>query len=155
MTAAPDSQHGFTLIELMVTVAIAAILMAIAYPSYQSYIINGNRTDAEGALMAFTTAMERYKSDNSSYLGAQASGGFPSAPVTTVYPSQSPVDSSNKAYDLSIQSATSGAYVLRATPISGSVQSGNGYLEITSTGVKRWDENNNGSIGSGENDWGD
>ncbi len=138
--------RGVTLLELMIAVAIMAIIVAVAYPSYSEHIISNRRVDAQGALMGFVTAMERYRADNNSYTGAV---------VGTVYPSQAPIDSNDKFYNLSIPVLTASNYTLRATPIAGTVQDGDGYLEITSTGLKRWDENNNGSIGTGESDWND
>ncbi|WP_207063387.1 type IV pilin protein [Motiliproteus sp. SC1-56] len=147
------SQGGFSLLELMIALVIVGIIAAIGYPSYQAYLVDSRRTDAQGALLAFVTAMERYRTNHSTYLGAEADTSFPSPPDGSVYPSQSPVDSSKKYYDLSIQSADAGSYVLRATPISGTPQEGTGYLEITSTGIKRWDRDDNGVIGSGETSW--
>ncbi len=149
-----QGEQGFTLTELMITVAIAGILSAIAYPSYQSYLISSYRKDTQNALLAFVTSMERHKSDHRTYLSAMGENSFPSAPKNTVYPSQAPIDSGTKVYDLKIQTATATSYTLRATPISATVQDGDGFLEITSAGLKRWDKNNNGiATDSGENNW--
>jgi len=144
---------GFSLIELMVTVAIMGIITAIAYPSYQTFLIDGRRSDAQNVLLGFATAMHRYKTENNGYTGSQNGTGFPNPPAATVYPNQSPIDSSDKYYNLTIQSASANGFVVRATPISGTAQAGNGFLELTSTGIKRWDQNDNGAIDSGENSW--
>jgi prepilin-type N-terminal cleavage/methylation domain-containing protein len=61
---------GFTLIELMVTVAIVAMLVAIAYPSYRNYVIRGQLTNATNGLSAVSANMERYFQDNRTYLAA-------------------------------------------------------------------------------------
>ncbi|MCW8886107.1 MAG: prepilin-type N-terminal cleavage/methylation domain-containing protein [Motiliproteus sp.] len=151
-TRPQKSLGGFTLVEVMVAVAIATILLMVAYPSYQSQLVDGRRTDAQGALLAFATAMERFRSDNNTYVGADVLGSS-KAPLTTVYPSQAPVDSNTKYYDLTIEAVAAGSYTLRATPITGTAQDGDGYLEITSTGIKRWDQDDDGSIGSGEASW--
>src|SRR5438445_5339063 len=76
-------QSGFTLIELMVTVAIIAILAGIAVPSYTSYIVRGKLTEAHSNLLAMRTKMELYFQDNRSYVGACAPGTVaPLAPGT-------------------------------------------------------------------------
>jgi len=60
--------QGFTLIELMIVVAIVAILAAIAYPGYRNYIIRGQLVDATQGLAAVRANMERYFQDNRTYL---------------------------------------------------------------------------------------
>jgi type IV pilus assembly protein PilE len=67
-------KSGFTLIELMVTVAIVAILAAIAIPNYTDYVRRGKITEATAALLAMRTKMEQYFQDNRSYIS-------PGAPV--------------------------------------------------------------------------
>ncbi len=58
---------GFTLIELMITVAIVAILAAIAYPSYTSYIVRSNRAAAEGYMLEVSGLQQRYLLDARAY----------------------------------------------------------------------------------------
>ncbi|HEX7864865.1 MAG TPA: type IV pilin protein [Variovorax sp.] len=60
--------RGFTLIELMVTVAIIAILAAIAYPAYRDYVLRGRIVDATTGLSTMRANMERYFQDNRTYL---------------------------------------------------------------------------------------
>ncbi|TAN11003.1 MAG: prepilin-type N-terminal cleavage/methylation domain-containing protein [Burkholderiaceae bacterium] len=61
------SCRGFTLIELMVAVAVVAILAAIAYPSYTRQIVKSRRTAASGCLMQYANYMERYYTTNLRY----------------------------------------------------------------------------------------
>lgn len=63
------SDKGFTLIELMITVAIVAILAAIAYPSYQSQIRKSNRAVAKTALLTYAQFLEKCYTQNSVYTG--------------------------------------------------------------------------------------
>jgi len=64
--------RGFTLIELMIVVAIVAILTTIAYPNYRDYVIRGQLTDATQGLSAVRANMERYFQDNRTYLAIGA-----------------------------------------------------------------------------------
>jgi type IV pilus assembly protein PilE len=60
-------QSGFTLIEIFITVAIIAILSAIAIPQYQDYVTRGELPEAQAGLGAFRVQMEQYYQDNRKY----------------------------------------------------------------------------------------
>jgi prepilin-type N-terminal cleavage/methylation domain-containing protein len=76
---------GFTLIELMIVVAIIAILAAIALPIYTTYIIRGKLTDAQNNLSATRVAMEQYYQDNRQYASTTTSGNCGASMPTSQY----------------------------------------------------------------------
>lgn len=69
-------QKGFTLLEMMIVVAIIGILGAIAYPSYQSYVIKAGRSDGQAWLMRIMQAQERFNSQNQTYTANLGAGGL-------------------------------------------------------------------------------
>ena len=65
-----DRQAGFTLIELMITVAIIGILASVALPAYSEYILRGKVQEATTNLSDLRIKMEQYYQDNRTYVGS-------------------------------------------------------------------------------------
>lgn len=127
-------QIGFSLIELLVVVAIAGIIAAFAYPSYLDQVRATKRSDCSGALVSLGSAMERFYTVNSTYQGAAAGGANTGAPA--VFSAQCPVDGGAQTYNLTIQAANPSTYSLRATPVGDQVNDKCGTLTLTNTGLK-------------------
>ena len=146
---------GFTLIEVMIAVVIVGIIAAVGYPSYQSMMVSANRSTAQADLMSFASAMERHYATTFSYNGAATGSGNTGSPAVFTAYSPSTEPAAKKKYTLTIHavSADGNSYELRAVPVSGSPQAGDGTLYIYSDGRKAWDQNSDGSIGSSEYCW--
>ena len=79
--------HGFTLIELMITVAVVAILSAIAYPSYQEYVLRSRRVEAQSLLGEAAARQERWRAQNGGYkLRRQPQTALGTSPRTATTP---------------------------------------------------------------------
>ena len=75
--------RGFTLIEIMIAVAIVAILAAVAVPNYTDYVLRGKLTEAVSGLSDMRVKMEQYFQDNRTYANACAAGTVAPLPATT------------------------------------------------------------------------
>ncbi len=126
-------ESGFTLIELMITVAIVAILAAIAYPSYIEYVRRAHRADAKTALLNNAQFLERNFTEANLY--HKNAGG---SDIVLPYP-HSPSDGA-AIYNISLDAAPNPdtSYTLTATPVSGGAMDGDvcGALTLNHLGVK-------------------
>ncbi|TAK62524.1 type IV pilin protein [Methylobacter sp.] len=129
-----NKQQAFTLIELMVTVAIVGIFASIAYPSYQDSVMKSRRADAKGALLGFANAMERHFTETNSYLGAGTTDGNTGSP--TIFSVTSPVDGGTPYYNLTINAVTASSYTLNAAPTGAQSNDKCGTLSLTQTGAR-------------------
>lgn len=125
--------RGFTLIELMIAVAIIGILASIAVPSYLEHVRKGKRSEAQGALVSLANAMEQWRLQKSNYLGAATGGGDTGAP--SIFSSVVPISGGTKTYDLTISAVTATTYTLTATAVG--AQTADGNLTLTHDGIKR------------------
>lgn len=146
---------GFSLTELLITVAIVGILVSIGYPAYTDYIASAARASAQSDLMAMAAGMERHNAANFTYNGAAESGNDTGSPAFFNDWSPSTEPEANKKYDLSINtvSASGNSYILTASPVTSTASEGDGTLYYYSDGRKAWDSNADGSLSSTEYCW--
>ncbi len=123
-------QKGFSLIELMIAVVIVGILAAVAFPSYQNYVVKSNRAAAQAFMADAASREKQYLLDARSYVSVANNAGFTALGMTV------PADVS-KHYDIAISApaATPPSFTITANPTS-SQQAGDGALTLTSEGAK-------------------
>ena len=116
------NQRGFTLIELMIVVAIVGILAAVAYPSYAEYIRRGHRAEARAGILQGAQWMER---------SATATGTYP---LTAAFPANLKAVPNNR-YDIAVVS-DGATFTLTATPKGAQIGDRCGNYTLTNTGLR-------------------
>ncbi len=133
-------QHsfGFTLIELMITVAVVGILAAIAYPSYQDSIRKSRRADAKSALLDAAQRQERFFTENNQYTATPEAGG-----LNLVVDADGNFYTPDRYYTLTIAAPVvnnrSNTFTITATPVAGKSQVNDttcAAFSLNQTGVK-------------------
>lgn len=128
-----NAVRGFTLIELMVTTAIVAILATIAYPLYLHQLVEGRRSAAEATLMDIAQREQQYMLDQRQY-AAGATASALSTNLSVTLPT-----SVTQFYNVSVTTSSGPppSFLATAAPIAGTAQGGDVTLTIDQTGSKQ------------------
>ncbi len=115
--------RGFTLIELMITVAVVAILAAVALPSYQDHVRKSRRAQAKADLVEVAQLLERYHTVQNTYVGF------------TLPFEQSPRDGTSR-YTISLGGESASAFTLTAAPGDAQAEDKCGTMTLDQAGRK-------------------
>ena len=125
-------QKGFSLIELMIVVAIIGIIAGIAYPSYMESVRKSNRADAKASLNDVAQRLQRCFTTYNAYNNANCA-------VATSLSGSGSIASGEGMYTITANTLNATAYELWATPVTGTTQAADtkcGRLELFNTGVR-------------------
>lgn len=129
---------GFTLIELMITVAIVGILASVAVPSYQENVRQNNRAAVKALMYENAQFMERFFSQNNQYdaaMGADARANTADDVAVVLPNTQSPKTGATQ-YNISLQAVGDATFVLQAVPTGTMAGDTCGTLTLSNTGLR-------------------
>jgi type IV pilus assembly protein PilE len=135
MLSSRKNSGGFTLIELMIVVAIVGLLAAIALPSYLNYIIRANRAEAKAFMVSVASKEElvQLNSPATGYVSIADNAGFVSG---LGFPVPDKVDENYDVSVVAVNNTSPRTFTITAAPKAGTRQVSDGSLTLTSAGVK-------------------
>ncbi|GAC1370071.1 MAG: type 4a pilus minor pilin PilE [Aquirhabdus sp.] len=123
--------RGFTLLEILIAMAVAGVLVVFAAPSYQRYVIREKRTDLQTNMVQIAQKLEAYKLANNDYNTTLSNAAIYGS---AVFP-----QSGTALYDLNLDTTTvAGSWTLTATPKGGATQAGDGSVLLNDQGWRCW-----------------
>ena len=146
---------GLSLVELLVALAVLAVLAAVALPVYQSFGVRGSRAEAQADLLICAQGMERAVGAGFGYDGLVDTDGDGAGDADTGPVSDNICTTETLDYAIRVQAADTSSFTLRAeAATAGNRVDGDGALELDSDGARRWDRNDDGDFDDdGERRW--
>ena len=142
-------QQGVTLLELMIVVAIVAMISAFAYPSYMQYVVSTKRTVATAALLQIADRQQQFFMDNKTYTNDLTALGFAASPLVLADDGNSTVAGDGDAvYSISMSNVAVTTYTITAAPMHGQANRDTDCvnLSLTQAGAR-------GNSGGGDDCW--
>ncbi len=144
-----DLQQGVTLLEVMIVVAIVAMISAFAYPSYMEHVVTTKRTAATSILLQVADRQQQFFMDNKSYTNDLTNLGFAANPLVLLddgMPTEA--DDSEAVYSVSLSNVTATTFTATAAPLNGQANRDGdcGSMSLTQAGVR-------GASGGGDDCW--
>ncbi|MEJ2574421.1 MAG: type IV pilin protein [Gammaproteobacteria bacterium] len=121
-----DRSRGFTLLELVIAIAVVGILATIAYPAYTRQLIKGHRASAQSYLLDVAQHEQQYLLDNRSYAATEAALNMSTPSDVAQY----------YTVQIAAPAVTPPTFTITATPIAGTMQASDVTLSVTDANVK-------------------
>lgn len=137
-------QRGFTLIELMIIVAVIGILAAVALPSYRTYVVRASRVAAQAELLELASLQEKIYLNSNRYAASVSDnyngtdGGGLGRTSGQTKDGRYQIRLVDGCTTLVAMAGPAQTFVLAATPVAGSTQVGDGNLCVTESGRRTW-----------------
>ena len=146
-------KQGFTLIELMIVVAIIGILAAIAYPSYVAYKVRTDRADAQAEMIEIARTLANFRMANNNYAGRTALNVYGATTIPRTQPLYDITLTDADGTALTVATAKVRTWLLIAKPKTGTAQANNGWICLNDQGQQYWKEGVNACTLSATSNW--
>lgn len=155
-TAGRRRQRAFSLIEILVVLAVVAVLLAVAVPVYNGYSVRAYRTQVQADLLRCAQGMERHAALTMGYGNAIDVDGDGHGDQSTGPVTENLCRVVSTHYRVTVRAADAARFVLRAEAVGAtSPVAADGALELDASGERRWDRNDDGDFDDdGERRWG-